>query len=67
MMASATDIEGVKKFLVQLAGAVKNPYSGSRPYLVLDNHQAHRSPKVREELERFHVLWQPAYSSPVNC
>ena len=43
MMASATNIPDFKRFLVQVAGALKNPYSGSKPYLVLDNHPAHRS------------------------
>ena len=67
MIAKSTDIQEVKRFLVELAGELRNPYSRMKPYLVLDNHGAHRSPKVREELERFQVLWQPAYSSPVNC
>ena len=67
MIAAATDIVHVKKFLVQLAGALKNPYSAQRPYLCLDNHPAHRSRQVREELSRFHVCFQPAYSSPANC
>ena len=67
MMAPASDIVNLKKFLIQLAGALKNPYSHMRPYLVLDNLPAHRSPKVREELQRFHVCFQPPYSSPANC
>ena len=46
---------------------MRTPYSGSKPYLCLDNHPAHRSAKVREELSRFHVCFQPAYSSPANC
>ena len=57
MMAPTTDIDSTKKFLVQLAGALRNPYSGSKPYLVLDNHPAHRTPKVREELERFRYIF----------
>ena len=67
MLAPATDIANVKKFLVKLAGALKNPYSGLKPYLCLDNHPAHRSPHVREELERFHICFQPAYTSTSNC
>ena len=38
MMSNATDIPGVKKFLIQIAGALRNPYSGMKPYLVMDNH-----------------------------
>ena len=57
MLAKATDIAETKRFLVELAGALKNPYSRSKPYLVMDNHQAHRSPKVREELARYHPLY----------
>ena len=67
MTAPSTDITSVKRFLVELAGAVRDPYTKERPYLVLDNHSAHRTPKVREELSRFHALFQPAYSSPFNC
>ena len=67
MTASSTDIPEVKRFLVQLAGALKDPYSKLRPYLVLDNHPAHRSNQVREELSRFHACFQPAYSSNFNC
>ena len=48
MTAPATDIASFKKFLVELAGAVKDPYTKQRPYLVLDNHSAHRSVHVRE-------------------
>ena len=67
MIAPATDIASTKRFLLQLAGALKNPYSPLKPYLVLDNHPAHRSSQVREELSRFHVCFQPAWSSPANC
>ena len=66
MTADSTDIPNVKRFLVKLAGALRNPY-GIRPYLVLDNHRAHRSERVREELGRFRACFQPAYSSPFNC
>ena len=66
MTADATDIPNVKRFLVELAKALKNPY-GPRPYLVMDNHRAHRSERVREELGRFRACFQPAYSSPFNC
>ena len=66
MTAPATDIPSFKRFLVELAGAVKDPYTKRRPYLVLDNHSAHRSAQVREQLERFHAIFQPAYSSPFN-
>ena len=66
MTATATDIPSVKKFLVELAGALRDPYTRLRPYLVLDNHSAHRSLQVREELSRFHAVFQPAYSSPFN-
>ena len=57
MTAPATDIVSFKKFLVELAGAIKDPYTKQRPYLVLDNHSAHRSVHVREELNRFHALF----------
>ena len=57
MMSKATDIAGMKKFLVQVAGALKDPYSSAKPYLILDNHPAHRSQRVREELSRFHVCF----------
>ena len=67
MLATKTDISEVKRFLVQLAGALKNPYKKARPYLILDNHAAHHSNQVRDELSRFHALFQPAYSSPFNC
>ena len=66
MTAEATNIPETKRFLVKLAGALKNPY-GPRPYLCLDNHRAHTSPRVREELARFNVCFQPAYTSPANC
>ena len=66
MIANSTDISEVKRFLILLASALKNQYSRSRPYLVMDNHSAHRSPKVQEELSRFHPTWMPPYSSPFN-
>ena len=66
MQAPSTDTESVKKFLVKLAASLRNPY-GRRPYLVLDNHPAHRSQRLRDELSRFTACFQPAYSSPFNC
>ena len=67
MIAPSTDIASTKRFLLQLAGALRNPYSPLKPYLVLDNHPAHRSAQIREELSRFHACFQPAWSSPANC
>ena len=68
MLGPATDIVSFRKFLLQVVGALRNPYSAARPYLVLDNHPSHTSPKMREELHaRFHVCFQPTASSPVNC
>ena len=67
MLANATDIPSTKKFLVQLAGALKDPYTRVKPYLVMDNHGAHRSDKILEELSRFHACFQVPYSSPFNC
>lgn len=67
MTAPATDIPSVKKFLVELAGVLKDPYTRVKPYLIMDNHGAHRSDKIREELSRFHPCWQAPYSSPFNC
>ena len=67
MIAPSTDIASTKRFLLQLAGALKTPYSPLKPYLVLDNHPTHRSAQIREELSRFHVCFQPAWSSPANC
>ena len=67
MTAAATNIPETKRFLVALAGALRDPYRRMRPYLILDNHSAHHSSQVRDELTRFHALFQPAYSSPANC
>ena len=39
----------------------------SRPYLILDNHSAHRSKKLTELLTaNFKVLWMPPYSCEFN-
>ena len=37
-----------------------------KPYLVIDNHPAHKAHAVRELYDRFHVLFLPAYSSFLN-
>ena len=57
MIANTTDITETKRFLVELAGALKNQYSRQKPYLIMDNHPAHKSPKVREELGRYHPIF----------
>ena len=67
MTADSTDIPNVKRFLVMLAGALRDPYTRVKPYLVMDNHRAHHSNQVREELSRFHACFQVPYSSPFNC
>ena len=68
MVGAATNNAEVQKFVVQLARSLRNPYSASKPYLVLDNHPSHRSSRTREVLERyFRPLFQPAQTSQVNC
>lgn len=68
MNASATNIQEFKRFIIQMAGQLKNPYSARKPYLVLDNHPAHHSKEVAELLNQyFKPVFQPAYSSPFNC
>ena len=67
MTADSTDVPNVKRFLVKLASALRDPYTRAKPYLVMDNHRAHHSNQVREERSRFHECFQPAYSSPFNC
>ena len=66
MQGAASTIEETKRFLVGLAGALRNPY-GPRPYLVMDNLQAHHSDKTKEERSRFHDCHQPGYSSCFNA
>ena len=67
MTAAATNIPETKRFLVALAGALRDPYRRARPYLILDNHSPHHSSHVRDELSRFHVCFYPAYLSAANC
>ena len=50
MMGTATNIEEFKKFLVQVARALRNPYAQVKPRLVMDNHPAHRSRQCSELL-----------------
>ena len=47
MIAESTNIPETKRFLGELAKALKNQY-GHRPYLVLDNHSSHRSAQVND-------------------
>ena len=56
-------------FLKELAKNLKNPYkeNQSRPYLVIDNHAAHKSKKVTMFMETyFKPIWLPAYSCEFN-
>ena len=66
MLAEGSTWKETKRFFGELAAALRNPY-GPRPYLVMDNLQAHHSDKVAEERNRFHECFQPAYSSPFNA
>ena len=50
MISRSTDIPKVKRFLVELTGGFMDFNSPSKPYLVLGNHGAHNSQKVRELL-----------------
>ena len=34
--------------------------------MILDNHSAHKSYAIRHDLEGFHVLYTPPYSSFLN-
>ena len=65
MTAPATDIPSVQLFLVELARRFRNQY-GLRPWLVWDNAGAHRSDKVKPQLDRYRVAFQPSYSSQFN-
>ena len=38
MVADATDLPSVKKFLLLMASQLKDPYTKVRPYLIMDNH-----------------------------
>ena len=37
-----------------------------KPYLIIDNHPAHKSYAVRDLYKNFHILFTPAYSSFLN-
>lgn len=68
MLGTATNIVQMKAFLIKLARSLQNPFMRAKPWLVLDNHSAHHSKKLKQTLnDHFRPLFMPAYSSPFNC
>ena len=62
MTGVATSIPETKRFLVMLAGQLRNP-RGPKPYLCMDNHRSHKSDEVIEEMRPFVPCFQPPYTS----
>ena len=63
--AKSTNAEECLKFFKEVVGVIRP--KGLRPYLVLDNHSAHRTRVVRDYLEsHFNVLYLPVASSEFN-
>ena len=64
-IGSSTSIEEVQEFFVALARQRINP--NGRPFLVLDNHAAHRNVEtLRIMRQHFQPLFLPAYSCQFN-
>jgi transposase len=67
MTAASTSIDNTEQFLHRLTLSIKTQEGAGKPLLVIDNHSAHRSLKIRGLLaENFDVLWLPTQSSPFN-
>jgi transposase len=65
MTARSTNQEDFQRFLVKLRQHIKRGVQ--RPYLVLDNHCAHRTKNVKAAMaEHFNVLFLPVASSEFN-
>ena len=71
MTAESTCIVEFIKFVELMAENLKPEFRkrGSvKPWLLMDNHSAHRSPDSAPTLsQHFTAEWQPTYSSPFNC
>ena len=47
---------------------MKPEFKKRKPYLLLDNHGAHKAIQSKQLLQRhFRILWQPSYTSQFNC
>jgi transposase len=65
MTTRSTNQEDFLVFLVKIVQGLKRGIK--RPYLVLDNHTAHRTKRVKELLsQHFNVLYLPVASSEFN-
>ena len=61
MLGESTNIEEFEEFMQKVKLNCKE--SSDKPYLVIDNHSAHRSNRVKEYLEaNFTLLFMPPYS-----
>ena len=60
--------ESFTSFLLTLKKNLKNIYSQSKPYIVLDNFSGHKTNKSLRVLEQhFQPLWLPPHSCQFNC
>ena len=67
MFAESTDEDSFRDFLAEIARGLIDQYSPRKPFLVLDNHRAHKTDDSMELMEPFFVpMFQPAYSSCFN-
>ena len=66
MTFQTTNIEGTKFFLEKLIDQIEAKNLGCKPYLVMDNHPAHRANALKDHLQHFHPMWLPGYSSFLN-
>ena len=65
-ITDTTNTENFNTFINDLVQQIR-PNLENRPYLVLDNHTAHKNVVIRPTLEQhFNVLWLPSYSCQFN-
>ena len=65
-ITDTTNSEHFNTFIDDLIPFIR-PNLENRPYLVLDNHLAHKNILIRPTLEQhFNVMWLPSYSCQFN-
>ena len=66
MQTRSTNQEDFLAFLKKVKASLRNP-NGAKPYLVLDNHPAHKAKSCRTYLEEHFIpLWMPAGTPQFN-
>ena len=66
MTYHTTNQDGVRLFFLRLLERISELNLNCKPYLVLDNHRAHRARNLADIWPHFHRMYLPTYSSELN-